>query len=89
MTAGANGAVHSAVSSADLVTTELAVQGMTCGHCVASVTEELSALDGVESVDVHLNAGGVSQVCVTSASELDPAAIRAAVDEAGYSLVEA
>ncbi|HEU4808761.1 MAG TPA: cation transporter [Homoserinimonas sp.] len=67
----------------------LGVTGMTCGHCVSSVTEELSALDGVESVDVQLNVGGVSTVTVASASPLDPAAIRAAVDEAGYALAEA
>jgi len=69
-------------------TTELSVTGMTCGHCVSSVTEELSALDGVQKVDVQLNAGGVSTVTVASASALDPAAVRAAVDEAGYSLQE-
>jgi copper chaperone CopZ len=72
-----------------LVSTDLGVTGMTCGHCVSSVTEELSALDGVESVDVQLNVGGVSTVTVTSASALDAAAIAAAVDEAGYSLAEA
>lgn len=72
-----------------LVTTHLAVEGMTCNHCVASVTEELNALDGVESVDVQLNTGGTSNVIVTSTSELDPASIQVAIDEAGYSLVEA
>jgi copper chaperone len=84
-----HGTVGSEASSADLVRTQLAVDGMTCSHCVASVTEELSTLDGVESVDVQLNAGGTSKVVVTSASELDPVAIQAAIDEAGYSLVEA
>ena len=67
-------------------TTNLAVTGMTCGHCVSSVTEELSAIDGVQSVDVQLNVGGVSTVTVASDSALDPEAVRAAVDEAGYSL---
>ena len=71
------------------ITTELSVTGMTCGHCVSSVTEELSAIDGVESVAVELDAGGASTVTVISAGELDPAAIRAAVDEAGYSLQNA
>lgn len=69
-------------------TTNFAVTGMTCGHCVSSVTEELSTIDGVQSVDVQLNVGGVSTVTVTSASILDTAAVRAAVDEAGYSLAE-
>lgn len=63
------------------------VTGMTCGHCVASVTEELSELAGVNSVDIELNAGGVSVVTVDSASALDEALVRAAIDEAGYQLV--
>jgi copper chaperone len=70
-------------------TTNLAVTGMTCGHCVSSVTEELGAIDGVESVTVELNVGGVSVVTVASTTDLDPAAVRAAVDEAGYSLQDA
>ena len=85
----AHGSAGSQASSAALVRTHLAVDGMTCSHCVASVTEELSTLDGVESVDVRLNAGGTSKVMVTSTFELDPAAIQAAIDEAGYSLAEA
>lgn len=63
------------------------VNGMTCGHCVASVTEELSELAGVDSVSVELNAGGVSTVTVDSATALDENAVRAAVSEAGYELV--
>jgi copper chaperone CopZ len=57
---------------------------MTCGHCVAAVTEELSKLPGVTSVDVQLDDGRVS---VESDQPLDPEAVRAAVDEAGYELV--
>ena len=59
------------------------VTGMTCGHCVASVTEEISELDAVESVEVDLPTGAVT---VTSSQPLDPAAVRAAVEEAGYSV---
>jgi copper chaperone len=70
-------------------TTELQVTGMTCGHCVSSVTEELSAIDGVESVQVQLNVGGVSTVTVASTTTLDPTAVKAAIDEAGYSLADA
>ena len=70
-------------------TYKLVVSGMTCGHCVASVTEELEALDGVEAVRVDLNAGGTSTVTVSSAAPLDTDAVRAAIDEAGYSLVSA
>jgi copper chaperone len=60
------------------------VRGMTCGHCVASVTEELEALPGVEQVVVTLESG---EAVVTSAEPLDRAAVAAAVEEAGYELV--
>jgi copper ion binding protein len=59
------------------------VTGMTCGHCVASVTEEVSEIAGVESVDVVLETG---QVTVSSAEPVDAAVVRAAVEEAGYQL---
>lgn len=59
------------------------VGGMTCEHCVASVTEEISELDGVRSVEVDLASG---QVTVTSQAPLPLAAVRAAVIEAGYQL---
>ena len=59
------------------------VSGMTCGHCVASVTEELLEVDGIEAVDVDLPSGAVT---VTSAGPVDPGAVAAAVDEAGYAL---
>ena len=59
------------------------VTGMTCGHCVSSVTEEVSEIPGVESVDVVLETGAVT---VTSAEPVDEAAVRAAVEEAGYQL---
>jgi copper chaperone len=57
------------------------VVGMTCGHCVSSVTEEVSRVPGVTDVDVELTTGGLT---VTSATEVDDAAVRAAVEEAGY-----
>ena len=59
------------------------VTGMTCGHCAASVTEEISELDGVENVDVVVETGAVT---VTSAAPLDPAAVQAAAEEAGYAM---
>ena len=59
------------------------VTGMTCGHCAASVTEELTELAGVETVDVVVETGAVT---VTSAAPLDESAVRAAVEEAGYAL---
>jgi copper chaperone CopZ len=59
------------------------VTGMTCGHCVASVTEEISEIDGVTDVAVDLPTGAVT---VTSVAPLDNADVRAAVEEAGYQL---
>lgn len=69
-----------------MTTTVIDVEGMTCGNCVKHVTEELTELDGVSAVDVDLNAGEVSPVTVTSTAALDEAALRAAVDEAGYTV---
>lgn len=62
------------------------VSGMTCGHCVSSVSTELSALPGVTDVQVDLASG---RVTITSQNPLDADAVRAAVDEAGYDLVGA
>ena len=67
-------------------TTTITVSGMTCGHCVASVTEELSEVSGVTGVDVELHPGEDSPVTITSEGRLDPAAVEAAVAEAGYTL---
>lgn len=69
------------------VTSSYGVTGMTCNHCVTSVTEELSELNGVSSVAVDLQADGVSRVTVVSAAPLESAAVAAAVSEAGYQLV--
>ena len=66
--------------------TEVTVAGMTCGHCSASVTEELSALPGVTDVVVDLHPGEDSPVTITSEAPLDPAAVASAVEEAGYSV---
>lgn len=60
------------------------IKGMTCGHCVAAVTEEVSGIDGVESVEVDLDSGSM---VVVSGSPIDDGTIRAAVDEAGYEVV--
>ncbi len=59
------------------------VIGMTCGHCVASVTEEISAIDGVTDVAVDLPTGAVT---VTSGTSIDQADVRAAVEDAGFQL---
>jgi copper chaperone len=62
------------------------VVGMTCGHCVQAVTDEVKELAGVTDVAVDLVAGGTSQVTVTSDAPLSRDDVAAAVDEAGYSL---
>jgi copper ion binding protein len=62
---------------------EFTVTGMTCGHCVAAVAEEVAKVAGVTAVDVDLGSG---RVTVTSDQPVDDAAVAAAVDEAGYSV---
>lgn len=64
-------------------TTDYTVTGMTCGHCASSVREEVGALAGVTDVDVDVSTG---RVTVTSTADLDPSAVRAAVEEAGYTV---
>ncbi len=56
------------------------VPGMTCGHCKAAVTEELSGVAGVEAVAVDLE----TKVVEVTGQALDDTALRAAIDEAGY-----
>lgn len=68
-------------------TTTVLVEGMTCGHCVSSVTEELTALEGVSDVSVDLVKGGSSPVTITSSRPLETAEVSEAVAEAGYSVV--
>ncbi|MDQ1549463.1 MAG: copper chaperone [Microbacteriaceae bacterium] len=84
-----NHAETATVISQDAIREHYLVDGMTCSHCVSSVTEEVSAIDGVESVKVALNAGGTSRIMVVSSKPIDTEAIRGAVTEAGYSLVSA
>jgi copper chaperone len=66
-----------------MTVTRVTVTGMTCGHCVASVSEEIGELVGVEQVDIVLETG---EVTVTSGAPIDRAAVEAAVAEAGYAL---
>ena len=64
-------------------TSQYVVSGMTCQHCVTSVTEEISEIEGVSDVTVDLASGGVT---VTSEKPLSETTVRAAVEEAGYQL---
>ena len=59
------------------------VPGMSCGHCKAAITEEVQQVAGVAAIDVDLES---KRVTVTGAG-LDDAAVRGAIDEAGYEVV--
>jgi copper chaperone len=72
-----------------MTTTTYLVSGMTCGHCVSAVAEEIGKLEGVTGVEVDVNAGGDSRVTITSTEPLPATAVADAVDEAGYDLVGA
>jgi copper chaperone CopZ len=61
------------------------VVGMTCDHCTAAVTDEVAKLDGVASVDVDLD----TKLVRVHGSDVDAAAVIAAIDEAGYDAVAA
>lgn len=56
------------------------VPGMSCEHCRAAISEELTGAAGVESVEVDLKA----KLVTVSGGQLDDAILRAAISEAGY-----
>ncbi len=62
------------------------VTGMTCHHCVMSVTEEVGEIPGVTNVTVDLVADGASTVTITSDEPISDEQISAAVTEAGYAI---
>ena len=64
--------------------TSYTVTGMTCAHCVNAVSDEVGQIPGVTSVDVELASGRVT----VSGDGFADEQVRAAVDEAGYTLVE-
>ena len=64
--------------STDTVTQTVHVAGMTCGHCVQAVTDEVVSIEGVRTVRVDLDSGAVT---------VESSALAAAVDEAGYEVV--
>jgi len=67
-----------------MTTRTYTVTGMTCSHCVRAVTEEVGGVAGVNDVTVDLDAGAVT---VSADGDLDDAAVREAVEEAGYEVV--
>ncbi|MGR7000338.1 heavy-metal-associated domain-containing protein [Yinghuangia aomiensis] len=66
-------------------TASFTVTGMTCGHCVASVKEEVSEVPGVQDMRVELASGLLT---VSAEGAVDAAAVEAAVTEAGYALAK-
>jgi copper chaperone CopZ len=58
------------------------VEGMTCDHCVAAVKHEVRAVTGAHDVSVELTSGTLT----IQGEGVDPGAVRAAVEEAGYQL---
>ncbi|MEU0371541.1 heavy-metal-associated domain-containing protein [Streptomyces sp. NPDC006283] len=80
------GSCHDAAADAQTggVTAVYQVSGMTCGHCEGAVSSEISELPGVTAVTAVAATG---RVTVVSQAPLDEAAVREAVDEAGYELV--
>jgi copper ion binding protein len=68
-----------------MATATYTVKGMTCGHCVTSVKEEVGEIPGVAGVQVDL---GTGLMTVESDTPLDAAQIRSAVAEAGYEVVD-
>jgi len=74
------------VAADSAATKEILVSGMTCAHCVSSVTDELTGIEGVQTVTVDLHAGGASRVTIHSSSPISSSAVQVAVEEAGYTL---
>jgi copper chaperone len=66
-------------------TATYSVPGMSCGHCRSAITAEVSAVPGVETVDVDLD----TKIVAISGENLDDAALVAAIDEAGYEALRA
>ena len=59
---------------------------MTCGHCTGRVTDALTALEGVQDVEIDLVAGDTSTVTVISQRPMSAEAVRSAIEEVGYTL---
>lgn len=66
-----------------MATRTYTVEGMTCGHCVATITSEVVKLAGVTQVDVNLG----SATLTVAGDGIDDEAVALAVDEAGYCVV--
>lgn len=82
-------ATQSVPTSTGDVTTSFDVTGLTCGSCASRVTSAVSVLQDVTAVRVDLVSGGTSTVTVRSNQPVPPAAVRSAVEQAGYQLTTA
>ena len=69
-------------------TIEVGVTGMTCGHCVSAVSDEVSGVPGVGSVSVDLQPDGVSTVRISADGPVAMDAVTAAIAEAGYAVAD-
>ena len=67
---------------------EIGVEGMTCQHCVSAVTTQIKGISGVTEVTISLDPEGVSRVSVEGDAEVSPEQLKAAVEEAGYHMVD-
>jgi copper chaperone CopZ len=65
-------------------TVTYSVPGMSCAHCRTAITVEVTAIDGVEAIDVDLD----TKLVRISGENLEDATLRAAIDEAGYEAVK-
>lgn len=65
------------------------VAGMTCDHCVHAVTEELNKISGVTGVNIALNTDAPTPVNIVADNDISNADIKAAVEEAGYTIAPA
>lgn len=79
------GAAETVAAPVAVSATDFAVNGMTCNNCVNHVTKAVSEVAGVTGVQIDLVAGGTSAMHLTGAA-IDPAAVRVAVESAGYQL---
>ncbi len=68
-------------------TTDFRVTGLTCNHCVMTVSRAVALVPGVTGVSIDLVANGESTLHVESDTEMDVATVAEAVDGAGYELV--
>ena len=67
---------------------EIGVEGMTCQHCVSAVTTGIKSISGVTEVTISLDPEGISRVSVEADADLSPEQLKAAVEEAGYHMVD-